>query len=186
MMGQGTQSEPLHFEDQDQSERDNRRFILRDQDDFERLLHYAMRDEEFSGQKVAGDFLVAYKADFACWLSYPQTGSPIWNQPGRNNARISIAVFDRDDLHMVQDLDVCVTVLDEHGNRVGENPHPFLYRPHHHQYGANWELPGDGKYTLRVQLDAPPYLYGRNGKPYTTPVTVEFPNVEVCTGHMVS
>ncbi|HEY3345678.1 MAG TPA: hypothetical protein VGJ97_12160 [Anaerolineaceae bacterium] len=185
-MWQGTQSEPLHLHNQGQDEHDNRRFVLRDQDDFERLLHYALQEEAYDGHKVAGDFLVAYKADFACWLSYPQTGSPIWNQPGRNNARISIAVFDRDDLHMVHDLTVCVTVIDEAGNLVGTNPHPFLYRPHHHQYGANWELPGDGRYTLRVQIEAPAFLSASSGKPYASPVTVDFPNVEVCTGHMVS
>jgi hypothetical protein len=185
-MWHATQPEPMHMHDSGEYDADHKRFVLNDQDDFERLLNYAMREEEFSGHKVTGDFLVAYKADFACWLSYPQTSSPIWNKPGKDNARISISVFDRTNLEMLHDLSVSVTVLDERGAVVGIKPHPFLYRPHHNQYGANWELPGDGKYTLRVHIETPAYLRAWDGQPYPSPVTVEFANVEVCTGHMIS
>jgi hypothetical protein len=175
--------EPLHIErDPD----DERRFVLRDQEGFDRLLHFVLEEEEYTGHKVAGDFLIAYKADFACWLSYPQTGSPIWNKPGKNNARLSIGVFDRVDLHLVHGLNVTVTVYDERGVTVGTKQHPFLYRPHHNQYGENWELPGDGRYTFHVRIEVPENHHHWEGRSYASPVEVIFPNVEVCTGHMVS
>ncbi len=182
-MWQSGFNEPLHI-DYDRDE--DRHLILNDPEKFERLLHFALEEQEFAGHKVAGDFLIAYKADFACWLSYPETGSPIWNSPGKNNARISIGVFDRDNLHLVHGLDVTVTVFDERGNPVGTQKHPFLYRPHHNQYGENWQLPGDGKYTIQVRIEVPENHHRWESKTYTSPVTAVFPNVEVCTGHMVS
>jgi hypothetical protein len=182
-MDQYYYNEPLHS---GHDWEDDRHFVLKSQDDFGRLLQFALQEQEFAGHKVAGDFLIAYKADFACWLSYPQTGSPIWNHPGKNNARISIGVYDRYDLHMIHDLDVTVTVFDEQGHAVGTQKHPFLFRPHHNQYGENWQLPGDGKYTLQVRIDVPETLRHWEGKEYSSPVIVAFPNVDVCTGHMVS
>lgn len=179
-MLQETPLEQPHWQDDPEGGHPERHFVLKGQEEFDRLLHFALLGENFSGHKVAGDFFVAFKVDFACWLSYPEVGSPIWNNPGKNNARIAIGVYDRADLHLVHGLNINVTVLDSRGGVVGAKEHPFLYRPHHNLYGANWQLPGDGKYTLRIRIEATP------GMGYTSPVTVDFHDVEICTGHMVS
>ena len=161
-------------------------YVLKSREEVDRLLDFVLQEKEFGGHREAGDYLVAYQVDLACWLSYPETGSPVYHNPGEKNARIAIAIYDRDSLHMVHGLQVWVTVLDEHGNEVGTAQHPFLYRPGRNQYGSDWQLPGDGKYNLRVRIEAPDSLRRWNGQPYSSPVDVEFHSVEICTGHKVS
>ncbi|HWU40402.1 MAG TPA: hypothetical protein VN203_22365 [Candidatus Acidoferrum sp.] len=184
----------LHNHDLDQAEGhdpyyedpEEHHYVIKGPEEVDRLLHFVLQEKEYGGHREAGDFLVAYQVDFACWLSYPESGSPVWNDPGEKNARIAIIVYDRDSLRLIHNLQVWVTVLDEHGYVVGTNHHPFLFRPGHNQYGADWELPGDGKYTLRVRIEAPDSLRRLDGERYTSPVSAEFHNVEISCGHKVS
>ncbi|HEX2253338.1 MAG TPA: iron transporter [Thermoanaerobaculia bacterium] len=88
------------------------------------------------------------------------------------------------DHRFVPGLDVEVTVLTADGTELGTEKLPFLWHPWLYHYGRNWQLPGDGEYTLRVRIAAP--NFGRhdkeNGKRYAEDVEVDFEGVEIETG----
>jgi hypothetical protein len=49
--------------------------------------------------------------------------------------------------------------------------HPWIYH-----YGRNWEVPGEGDYTVHVRIEAPTFMRHdhENGKRYAKPVEVAF------------
>lgn len=147
-------------------------------------VDHMMKEEAQGKEKRAGEYVVGYAVEEAEGM-YRFTGGTLkWMEPKRENAHIEISVRDGADKRFIPGLTVMVTVLDARGNEVGRKVHPFLWHPWLFHYGRNWTLPGDGKYTLRVHIDVP--AFGRhdkkNGKRYTAPVDVEFPNVRIKTG----
>jgi hypothetical protein len=53
---------------------------------------------------------------------------------------------------------------------------PFLWHPYLYHYGTNAKVPGEGPYTVRVQIQAPTFMRHDpvNGKRYAEPVRVVF------------
>nr|MDQ6925353.1 iron transporter [Candidatus Eremiobacteraeota bacterium] len=60
----------------------------------------------------------------------------------------------------------------------------FLWHPGLYHYGKNLEVPGDGRYTLLVEIAAPsfPRHDKKNGRRYAEAVTVEFRDIPIKTG----
>lgn len=67
---------------------------------------------------------------------------------------------------------------------MGTHAQPFLWHPWLFHYGRNWQVPGDGEYTLRVRIEPPTFHRHdkRNGLRYAEPVEVEFRGVQLETG----
>jgi uncharacterized protein involved in high-affinity Fe2+ transport len=67
---------------------------------------------------------------------------------------------------------------------MGTHQVPFLWHPWLYHYGRNWQLPGDGEYTMRVRINAPTFMRHdpENGIRYAEPVEVEFDSVKIETG----
>jgi hypothetical protein len=131
---------------------------------------------------------VGYKVDFGKKLQYSEGGNLIWKKIGDENAHIGITVHDTEDLNFIQGLTVTVSIYDDQGNLVGNEIHPFYHRPWLLNYGLNWTLPGDGRYTLHVCIDFPEYL--RHGwstldRPQGR-LEVDFKDVEIKTGQKIS
>ncbi len=80
------------------------------------------------------------------------------------------------------------TLIDADGNIIATHPQPFLWHPWLYHYGRNWEVPGDGTYTLRVRIDPPMFMRhdSTNGKRYAERVEIEFKNVKIETGQKKS
>ena len=148
---------------------------------------YFIQKNAYSGQKIKGNYLIAYSLEYARNLTYPGEGGPEWKDLHEENAHIGIAVHDATDYHFVAGLTVFVTVLDKDGLTIGSFEHPLLQRPNLYHYGRNWILPGDGKYTLQVRVETPENMLQdeKSGKIYTTPVAVVFKNVTIKTGQKI-
>jgi uncharacterized protein involved in high-affinity Fe2+ transport len=93
-------------------------------------------------------------------------------------------VRDAGDGRFVPGVRVCATLVDADGNEVGTHEQPLLWHPMIYHYGRNWELPSDGRYTLRVRVEPPTFMRHDevNGRRFTVPVEVEFRDVKVERG----
>ena len=142
----------------------------------------------YEGQKVQGNFLIAYSLEFARNLTYSSEGDLQFQKLNGENAYICIAVHDAADLHFIKKLAVRVTVLDQKGFVTGSFNHPLIERPDFYHYGRNWNLPGDGKYTLRVRIEVPDGVESDENSVQVSslPVEVEFKNVDIKTGQKLS
>lgn len=137
----------------------------------------AQRGEE----QAFGHFLVGYAFERPEGMYTPENGDLKWHEPEDENVHIEISVRDGADGRFVPALNVTLTVLDADGDEVGTHNQPFLWHPWLYHYGRNWELPGDGQYSFRVQIDMPdfPRHDKKNGKRYTGPVVAEFRDIPV-------
>jgi len=92
------------------------------------------------------------------------------------------------DLHFIENLIVMVTLIDEKGSVIGKQRHFYHKRPQIHYYAMNWILPGDGLYTIQVQIDASDLKWEGNMNDKNPPeiVEVEFPNILIQTGQHIS
>ncbi len=155
---------------------------------YQKALENMANKEAHGETKAAGNFQVSYAVEKAEGMYHKMDGSLIWKEPDQENAHIEIAVQDGADLRFIPGLNVSVTVLDNAGKEIGAHQQPFLWHPWLFHYGRNWELPGDGEYTLRVHIDAPDFMRHdkKNGQRYSNPVDVEFKNVKIKTGQKKS
>lgn len=152
------------------------------------LEHMANEEADSGGMKPAGNFVVAYAVEDAEGMYHKVDGKLEWREPKNENAHIEITACDAGDGRFVPGLNVHVTVIDSNGKTVGRHQQHFLWHPWLYHYGRNWELPGDGAYTLKVEIDAPdfPRHDKKNGNRYAEPVEVTFENVQIKTGQKIS
>ncbi|MGE3276812.1 MAG: iron transporter [Vicinamibacterales bacterium] len=150
----------------------------------ETLRHMAEEVADTGGSKRAGDYVVAYAIEKAEGMYELHDGVLQWHEPDEENIHIEIAVADGADGRFVPGLDVHVTVVDKDGTELGTHEHPLLWHPYLYHYGRNWVLPADGKYTLKVHIDAPtfPRHDETNGKRYAEAVDVSFEGVKMERG----
>ncbi len=134
--------------------------------------------------KPAGNYIVGYAVEEAEGMYSLYNGEFTWHEPRDENAHIEIVVADGADMRFVPMLNVTCTVLDQDQNVVGTHRQPFLWHPYLYHYGKNWKLPGDGTYTLRIEIDPPEFMRHdkKNGKRYAERVTVEFNEVQIRVG----
>lgn len=131
----------------------------------------------------AGEYYIAYALEKPEGLYHMKDGALEWQEPADDGLHIEIAVRDRSDGRFVPGLSVYVTLLDSNDNIIETHEHPFVWHPWLYHYGRNWEIPGDGLYTIRVRIEPPtfPRHDKVNGSRYTEPIEVEFPDVVVPT-----
>jgi hypothetical protein len=146
------------------------------------------RHESHGSSVQVGDFMVGYAVELAEGMYHLQGDKLVWENPTDENAHIEVVVRDGADGRFIPALSVQVTVTDADGKEVGRHDHPFLWHPWLYHYGRNWKLPGDGKYTIQVDVDVPdfPRHDKRNGQRYTRPVRAIFEDVRVRTGKKIS
>lgn len=154
-------------------------------DAYREALDYMVEEVANVGDTTEeGDYLVGFAQEEAEGLYVPTgTGDLEWREPEAENCHLEVAVCDADDGRFLPEMDVAVTVLDD-GDAVAEFTPDFLWHPGLFHYGANLTLPGDGEYTLRVEVDPPGFHRHdeENGRRYTDPVEVTFEGVEIETG----
>ncbi len=150
----------------------------------EAVQYMATEVADDGGQKPAGDYVVAYAVEKAEGMYAWQDGGLVWQEPEAENAHIEITVLDGSDKRFVPCLRVTVTVIAPDNTLIGTNEQPMLWHPMIYHYGRNWALPADGDYTLKVHIEAPPFMRHDevNGKRFQEPVEVEFTGVHIERG----
>ncbi len=107
-----------------------------------------------------------------------------WVEPDTANCHLMVAVMDAEDNRFIPYCDVQATLFDQDGGEYGPYDLPFIWHPTFYHYGRNLEIPGDGIYNLRINVN--PLMFHRHdrdaGKRYTHPVEVVFQNAPFTTG----
>lgn len=144
--------------------------------------------DEHSQEQQSGDYLVACVVEEAEGLYYWNNGKLEWHAPQDENVHIEVSVRDGADGRLLPGLTVQATVIDTQGKQIGSHALPFLWHPWLYHYGCNCRVPGDGKYNIRVHVEAPhfPRHDKINGKRYLDAVDVEFKAIQVKTGQKKS
>jgi hypothetical protein len=148
------------------------------------LDHMANEEADDGGEVHIGDYLVAYAVESAEGMYHMQSGGLEWIEPGDENCHIEISVRDAADQRFIPYLDITVEVLEADGNSLGSHTQPFVWHPWLYHYGRNWQVPGDGEYTLKVSIKAPdfPRHDEKNGERYGDDVNVKFEGVRINAG----
>jgi uncharacterized protein involved in high-affinity Fe2+ transport len=135
------------------------------------------------GEKRAGPYVVGYAHEEAEGMYAREDGELVWQEPD-GNIHLEISVRDGGDDRFVPGLNVFLTLLDDQGEQVGTERMPFLWHPWLYHYGKNWEIPGDGRYTLQVRIEPPEFMRHdeKNGNRYAEEVRVTFETVDLETG----
>jgi hypothetical protein len=149
-----------------------------------KALEHMVEDVANGGmEKHAGDYIVAIAHEEAEGMYAREGDALVWQEPD-GNIHLEVSVRDAADDRFVPGLDVHLTVVDSDGEEVGTEAMPFLWHPWLYHYGRNWEIPGDGAYTLRVRIEPPSFMRHdeKNGHRYADEVVVAFEGVELETG----
>lgn len=152
------------------------------------LRHMSEEEADTGGSQAAGNYVVAYAVEDAEGMYHLQDGELVWQEPQEENAHIEITAYDASDGRFIPELEVYLTVIDQDGREIGRHRQPFLWHPWLYHYGRNWKLPGDGTYTLKVEIEAPTFHRHdkKNGLRYAEKVEVSFENVKIETGQKKS
>jgi Uncharacterized protein probably involved in high-affinity Fe2+ transport len=148
------------------------------------LDHMVNKEAHDGGEIRAGDYRIGYAVERAEGMYHMRDGKLEWEEPDEENVHVEVSVRDGADGRFVPGLNVYATLIDDDGNEVGTHQQPFLWHPWLYHYGRNWQVPGDGEYTIRVHIEPPEF--GRhdkkNGNRFAEPVEVEFTGVKIKTG----
>lgn len=170
----------------DEADRHQLKLAKEEGDAYFRSLEYMAKDVADTGDtQHCGDYIVAFAQEEAEGMYTMKDGKLEWTEPAEDeNCHFEVAVLDATDRRFIPGLNVTLTVMDEEGTVVGSEHMPFLWHPGLYHYGRNWALPGDGRYTLRIDIPAPdfPRHDKTNGKRFGEAVQATFKNVEVKTG----
>jgi len=113
--------------------------------------------------KRVGDYVVAYAVEFAEGYWYLANGKLRYyertDESSETNAHVEVAVLDAETGRFMPGLSVTATLY-KNGERVDTLPEPFMWHPWVYHYGANWRVPGAGRYSLEVAFERPPYAEG--------------------------
>lgn len=136
----------------------------------------------------AGEYYVAYALEKPEGLYYMTDAGLEWREPEDKDIHIEVAVRDRSDGRFIPGLTVYVTLLDSNDNVIETHQQPFVWHPWLYHYGRNWQVPGEGLYTLRARIQAPTFARHdkKNGLRYAEDVEVEFKGVRIKTGQKKS
>lgn len=153
-------------------------------DAYQKALEYMTQKDAHGAQKRVGRFIVGFAVEHMEWSEGQRPSQIAWEGRQDENVHVEITIQDRTDGHFIPGLFVYATLVDEAGNEVGTLKQPFLSHPWQFHYGRNWKIPGEGRYTLRVRIEAPQFMrYDQaNGTRFTRPIEVEFTDVDIKTG----
>jgi hypothetical protein len=151
---------------------------------FQEALKNMIGEEAHGEKKVAGDYIISWANEKAEGVYLKRDGHLEWQEPQKADTHLEIAVCNADDERFVPGLTVYTTLFDQDGKEIGTHEQPFFWHPWLYHYGANWQVPHEGPYTLRVRIEAPnfPRHDKTNGKRFEQPVEVEFLNVKLRYG----
>ena len=151
----------------------------------EALEYMANEVAHTGGTTEAGDYIVGFAQEKAEGMyAFKGEGELEFQKPGDANCHLEIAVCDGADRRFIPGLTVRATLTAEDGTEVGPTEVPLLWHPGLYHYGTNLELPGDGTYTINVEIEPPTFKRHdkKNGDRYKETVGVKFEDVEIKTG----
>lgn len=136
----------------------------------------AMDKESGVDKRRAGEYEVAIVVENAEGMWHLKGDELAWREPDIENAHVEVSVRDAADGRFIPGLTVTVTLTAPDGQVVGTHEQPMLWHPWLYHYGRNWEVPGEGDYTVRVEIAPPTFMRHdhENGMRYAEPVIVEF------------
>jgi hypothetical protein len=186
-----TQQTPAHkpsMQPSDEATKKGLQFAREQGQAYQEALEYMTTQVAHGSKKLAGEYIVGYAVEEAEGLYHFKDGQLEWEEPGDMNAHVEVAVCDAADGRFIPALTVYATLIDSRGKEIGTHQQPFLWHPTLYHYGRDWQVPGDGEYRLRIRIEPPtfPRHDKANGKRYSQPVEVEFPNVQIKTGRKIS
>ena len=150
-----------------------------------RTLEHMTSEIAHDGREVqSGEYLVAYAVEEAEGMWMPRDGRLEWVEPDPNNCHVEVAVRDAADGRLIPGLTVQAALLDGHGGMIEMKTLPLLWHPYLYHYGANFTVPGDGTYGLRVTFAPPdfPRHDQKNGKRFLEGCELTFDDVKVKAG----
>lgn len=137
------------------------------------------------GEVEIGEYRVGYIVEPAegWWEGEPPNLE--WRDPAEGETNhIEILPYDADTGQLIPYMDINLTVLDENEEEVASQPLEFYYAEFYH-YANNFSLPESGSYTLRAELEPPPFRrHGDEdgeGRVYENRAVATFEEVEIST-----
>ncbi|GGK54630.1 iron transporter [Salinarimonas ramus] len=154
-------------------------------DALSRTLEHMIGDVAHDGREIrSGEYLVAYAVEKAEGMYVPRDGKLEWSEPGEANAHVEVAVRDAADGRLIPGLEVRATLIGPDGADLGTQRLPLLWHPYLYHYGANWKVPGSGRYGMRVSFGAPTFSRHdkKNGHRFLEGAEVTFDDVAIAAG----
>ena len=136
-------------------------------------------------RQSAEDYVVAIAQERAEGMyRLERPGELVWDEPKDENCHLEISVCDAADKRFIPELRITATLVAATGESIGPVAAPFLWHPGLYHYGVSVRVPGDGRYTVRVRIEAPTFMrHDRvNGKRYANAVEVEFRDFKITPG----
>jgi hypothetical protein len=131
---------------------------------------------ENGGKTESGEWTVSYIVEHAEPWYESHGGDQHFREPaGGETHHIEIIPTETATGRIVPDVPITLEVVDEDGKVVDEKELEFLHSTFFH-YANNFEVPEDGKYTLRATLGAPGFA--RHGEEDEQPALAEGAEVE--------
>jgi uncharacterized protein involved in high-affinity Fe2+ transport len=153
---------------------------------YQDALEYMATEVAHAGDKrQVDDYVIGYAIEEAegMYEARPE-GQLEWVEPESENCHLEVAVASAADGRFLPYLDVEAKLIAEDGTTVGPHEIPFIWHPGLYHYGKNLEVPGEGSYTVRIEV-APPEFRRHdetNGDRFVDGIEVEFEGVEIETG----
>ena len=153
---------------------------------YQKSLEYMVNEvADTGGLKQAGNYRVGFAQERAEGMFMLKAeGQLEWDEVNDENCHLEVAVSDGADGRFIPYLTVLATLTPEDGDPVGPIEIPFVWHPGVYHYGKNLKVPGDGRYTLHIRIEAPTFMRHDdvNGQRYAEGVEVTFEDVEIKTG----
>lgn len=155
-------------------------------DAYQQAAKHMIQEVAETGAKTeAGDYIVGFAQEEAEGMYRMKDGDLTWEDPSENeNCHLEVMVASSADGRFLPGLSVRATLKDDEGNTVGPKEIPFVWHLGIYHYGRNLKLPGDGIYTITVEIDPPewPRHDEQNGDRYAESVEEQFEDVQIKTG----
>lgn len=178
-------SEPQHVPEEQVDER-QRELARQSGEAYRQSVEYTVSAVAEAGAIVrAGDYLVGVAQEQARGVYRMENNRFRWSEPAvGENCHLAVFVADATDGRFLPHLNVRAMVEDGEGWSVGPRPVPFAWHPGVYHYGETLEVPGDGAYTVTVDVEPPrfPRHGHEDGDRYTDPVEVRFEDLAFTTG----
>ncbi len=151
-------------------------------------LDWLLRAAPIAREMDAGPYHVACLVSAPEGYYLPNDGGGLRWIGARGNAHLRVIVRDGADGREIPLLPVRATIVDATGHQVAAVPLPYGWYPLLNGYAETVLLPGNGRYTVRVEIDPPqfhrhdPY----NGDRFTQPTVAEFDDLTIQPGKLGS
>lgn len=150
---------------------------------FSEALDY-MKNMDNHAEKTVGDYIISLASEEAEGTYQLKNGKLEWQVPKKEfNTHLEVVVRDKEDRRFIPNLNIKAKIFNEDDELVVEKDCPFLWHPFLYHYGAMFEIPKEGKYTVEVSFPAPDFHRHDEvkGKRFEEGVQVKIP-IEMETG----